>query len=88
MSALVPYFVAYQLRICEVSPASLGSISAPKRFLIGVPKTMVEEIQKEPLLLTQPNVTLLTKRLSKLGKRNYWKLSVRFFQRPPSKKIE
>jgi hypothetical protein len=47
--APVPSFDAYELRTYEVSPATLGSISVPERFLIGVPRTIVDKIRKEPL---------------------------------------
>jgi hypothetical protein len=48
-NVLVPSFDAYELRTYEVSPATLSSISAAERFLIGVPRTMIDKIRKEPL---------------------------------------
>jgi hypothetical protein len=45
----VPSFDAYELRTYEVSPATLGSISVSERFLIGVPRPMIDIIRKEPL---------------------------------------
>jgi hypothetical protein len=45
----VPSFDAYELRTYEVSPATLGSISVSERFLIGVPRPMIDKIRKEPL---------------------------------------
>jgi hypothetical protein len=48
-SVPVPSFDAYELRTYEVSPATLGSISASERFLIGVPRPLIDKIRKEPL---------------------------------------
>jgi hypothetical protein len=48
-SVPIPSFDAYELRTYEVSPATLGSISGSERFLIGVPRPMIDKIRKEPL---------------------------------------
>jgi hypothetical protein len=44
---LARYFVAYTLRVYDVGPMSSG-LSVLKRYLIGVPKSEVENVRKDP----------------------------------------
>jgi hypothetical protein len=50
-SAPVPSFDAYELRIYDVRPLTIGSTSAPERFLIGVPRSMIDKLRKDPLFV-------------------------------------